>query len=78
MAGSFKHCLDAFGNYRGTGLLSGEKDLKEALEQTTFMLLLIRQDYGKEVIEHAENDYFECIRKERPWPFFFMEKHRDG
>jgi hypothetical protein len=69
MAGSFQHCLDDDGNYRGHDLLENMHDMGEAVEQMAFMLLRISQVFGGEsLIEMADREYYECLRGERLWP----------
>ncbi|OAF05489.1 hypothetical protein AYJ54_00860 [Bradyrhizobium centrolobii] len=71
MAGSFKHCLTDEGNYHGLGLLENMKDMAEAVEQMAFMLLQLKQRWGGEmIVQGLEDNYYECLRGERPWPDF--------
>lgn len=71
MAGSFKHCVTDAGTYRGTDLLENMKDMGEAVEQMAFMLLLLEQRWGGErIVQDLEDRYYECLRRERPWPDF--------
>lgn len=69
MAGSFQHCLNDDGTYRGTDLLENMRDMGEAVEQMAFMLLRIKQVFGGDsLLTMADREYFECLRGERPWP----------
>jgi hypothetical protein len=69
MAGSFNHCLNDDGTYRGTDLLENMRDMAEAVEEMAFMLLHIRdRDVSGGLIKMAEREYYECLRGERPWP----------
>ncbi len=71
MAGSFNHCINENGTYRGTDLLENMHDMGEAVEQMVFMLLRIQQAMaGMSVLERADREYHECLRGERPWPDF--------
>jgi hypothetical protein len=69
MAGSFNHCLNDDGTYRGTDLLENMRDMAEAVEEMVFMLLRIKQVFGGDsLLEVVEREYYECLRGERPWP----------
>lgn len=70
MAGSFGHCVDAAGNYRGTELLENMGDMAEAVEEMAFVILALRQSIGAEPIARALEEYHACCRRERPWPSF--------
>lgn len=68
MAGSFEHCINENGCYRGTDLLENMGDMKEAVEQMVFMLLFIQSCHID--INRVSDGYFKCLRGEKPWPDF--------
>lgn len=71
MAGSFKHCLNDEGHYRGVGLLENMRDMAEAVEQMAFMLLSIKNRWdGDHIIGDLDEKYYRCLRGEEPWPDF--------
>lgn len=69
MAGSYNHCLDDDGNYRGSALLENMGDMAEAVEEMFFMIRFMGDRWaGERLIQDASDAYFECLRGERPWP----------
>jgi hypothetical protein len=75
MAGSFHHCVTDNYKYRGTGLLENMGDMKEAVDEMMFMLLLIKNRWGgSNIIEGASDKYFRCFRGEEPWPEWFTSE----
>jgi len=80
MAGSFNHCIDDQGNYRGHHLLENMGDMIEGVEEMMFMLLWIKHraddavstqfSNGSALLQTASDEYFKCLRGEQPWPDF--------
>lgn len=79
MAGSLKHVVDDAGNYRGVDLLENMGDMHEAVEEMAFMLLLISQtDSGRAWVNGARDEYYQCMRRERPWPEWFRAAYQNS
>ncbi len=77
MAGSFDHCLNEDGTYRGMSLLENTGDMEEAIEHMAFMLLRIKHVFGGNgLLKMADDEYYECMRGERPWPEFMKNRAR--
>jgi hypothetical protein len=72
MAGSFNHALtEDRKHYRGTDGLENMGDMKEAVDEMVFMLLLIQGRWGGDrIIKDANDSYYRCLRGEESWPDF--------
>jgi hypothetical protein len=68
MAGSYQHCTNEDGTYRGgTNLLDDMGDAGEAIDHMWFMIdYLSRGDRAK--IQAASDEFYRCVRREQPWP----------
>jgi hypothetical protein len=66
MAGSYEHCVNDGGTYRGVDLLENMSDMHEAVEQMFFMVRWLGKD--SHAIEAASEAYFRCARGEEEWP----------
>lgn len=84
MAGSYEHCENDDGTYRGPELCENLGDCYEAIEQMFFMTNWLARENGfgwdkvkrEEKIRIASDAYFRCARREEPWPDFMGEMAR--
>lgn len=67
MAGSYDHCLTDENTYRGLDLLENMGDRAEAIEEMFFMIKFLTNNNESRILS-AINEYYRCLRGEKPWP----------
>ncbi len=86
MAGSYNHCADEDGNYRGPELCENLGDSWEAIEEMFFMINWLSVPHSiwsfdrmapHVKIKMASDAYFRCARGEEPWPDFMGNMTQD-
>lgn len=76
MAGSYDHCLTEDRTYRGTELLENMHDMGEAVQEMFFMIGWLT-DNDPRAAQFAANEYYKCVRGEKPWPDWMRPGVRD-